>query len=47
LFGGSATGVTLVVSGVLALAMLAYSFVKFRGADDPHAAAADVMDTGH
>ncbi len=47
LFGGSTTGITLVASGVIALGMLGYSFVKFRGADDPHAAAADVVESEH
>ena len=41
LFGGFWTGVTLVGSGVIAFAIIVYSFVKFRGEDDPHAAAED------
>ena len=37
LLGGSATGITLAASALIALAMVVYSFVKFRGADDPGA----------
>ena len=47
LVGGSATGITLFASGLLALAMIVYSFVKFRGEDDPHAAVDDVVDAEH
>jgi uncharacterized protein (TIGR02611 family) len=47
LFGGSATGITLFASGLLALAMIVYSFVKFRGADDPHAEVDDVVGSDH
>ncbi len=32
--GGSATGLTLAFSGVLALALLAYSFRRFHGKPD-------------
>ncbi len=42
LLGGWGTGATLIFSGVVALAMLAYSFVKFRGAGNPRAKAASV-----
>ena len=34
--GGWATGMTLVVSAGLALALIGYSFRRFRGATDPH-----------
>ena len=40
LIGGWGTGATLIFSGVVALAMLVYSFIKFRGEDDPEGAAA-------
>lgn len=43
LFGGSATGFTLVASGLIALALIVYSFRKFRGADDPHAQVEDAV----
>ena len=43
LFGGPATGITLFASGLIALAMIVYSFVKFRGAEDPHAEVEDVV----
>ncbi|MGA8850566.1 MAG: PGPGW domain-containing protein [Aeromicrobium sp.] len=39
LIGGWATGVTLIVSSLIALAVIAYSFRTFRGVDDPEAAA--------
>ncbi len=42
LLGGWGTGATLIFSSVVALAMLAYSFAKFRGANDPRAKAASV-----
>ena len=42
LLGGWGTGATLIFSGIVALAMLAYSFVKFRGVEDPEAEAASV-----
>ncbi|CAA9319387.1 MAG: hypothetical protein AVDCRST_MAG36-313 [uncultured Nocardioidaceae bacterium] len=47
LIGGWGTGATLIFSGVVALAMLGYSFVKFRGARDPHAEAASVASADH
>jgi uncharacterized protein (TIGR02611 family) len=45
LIGGWGTGATLIFSGVVALAMLGYSFVKFRDAEDPEAEAAAVART--
>ena len=42
LLGGWGTGATLIFSSVVALAMLVYSFVKFRGENDPRRKAADV-----
>ncbi len=39
LLGGWPTGVTLIVSGVVALVLIAYSFRRFRGVEDPRAAA--------
>jgi hypothetical protein len=47
LVGGWGTGATLIFSGVVALGMLAYSFVKFRGADDPGAEAASLAQSDH
>ena len=47
LVGGSATGITLFASCLLALAMNVYSFVKFRGVDVPLAAVDDVVDAEH
>jgi len=47
LFGGRWTGITLAASSVIALGILVYSFVKFRGADDPHAAAEDAVTAEH
>lgn len=35
LFGGPWTGVTLIGSGMVALAIIGYSFVKYRGAETP------------
>ena len=43
LFGGTATGITLSASGLIALGILVYSFVRFRGEDEPHAAVEDVV----
>jgi uncharacterized protein (TIGR02611 family) len=40
--GGWGTGGTLIFSGVVALAMVGYSFVKFRDAPDPQGEAASV-----
>jgi uncharacterized protein (TIGR02611 family) len=40
LLGGWGTGATLIFSGVVAIAMLVYSFRKFRGVEDPGEAAA-------
>jgi len=34
--GGLGTGASLILSGLVALAMIAYSFRRFRGADHPH-----------
>lgn len=45
LLGGLGTGVTLVASALLALGIIAYSFVKFRGTEDPHAEVEDVVGT--
>ena len=45
LLGGWGTGGTLIFSGLVALGMLAYSFVKFRHVADPQAEAASVAST--
>ncbi len=45
LIGGWATGVTLIVSGLIALAIIVYSFRTFRGVDDPAGAAERASDT--
>ncbi len=37
--GGWAVGISLVVSGLIAAGIIVYSFVKFRGLDDPDEAA--------
>ena len=42
LAGGWGTGATLIFSGIVALAMVGYSFVKFRDAADPQGKAASV-----
>ncbi len=42
LIGGWGTGATLIFSSAVALAMLVYSFVKFRDAEDPQGEAASV-----
>ncbi len=47
LLGGWGTGATLIFSSVVALAMLVYSFVKFRGANDPQQKAAAVASVDH
>jgi hypothetical protein len=47
LAGGWTTGATLIFSGVVALGMLGYSFVKFRHAEDPEEAAAEVAKSEH
>ena len=47
LFGGTATGITLVASGVIAFGIIVYSFVRFRGKDDPHAAVEHVVGSEH
>ncbi len=39
LLGGWPTGVTLMASGVIALALIVYSFRRFRGVEDPQRAA--------
>jgi TRAP-type C4-dicarboxylate transport system permease small subunit len=41
LVGGWVAGATLVFSGLVALALVVYSFRNFRGSDDPHGAAED------
>lgn len=41
LLGGWGTGATLILSGLIALALVVYSFKNFRGEDDPAAAAED------
>jgi uncharacterized protein (TIGR02611 family) len=43
LFGGLWTGVTLVGSGLIALGILVYSFIRFRGQDEPHAEVEDTV----
>jgi hypothetical protein len=45
LLGGWGTGATLIFSGLVAVAMLVYSFMKFRNADDPEAEAASVASS--
>jgi uncharacterized protein (TIGR02611 family) len=47
LLGGWGTGATLIFSGVVAVAMLVYSFRKFRDADDPQGEAASVAQSDH
>ena len=47
LVGGWGTGGTLIFSGVVALAMVAYSFVKFRHVPDPEGEAAAVASPDH
>jgi hypothetical protein len=47
LLGGWGTGGTLIFSAIVALAMVAYSFVKFRDADDPQGEAASVVESDH
>ena len=42
LVGGWGTGATLIFSGIVALAMVGYSFVKFRHVADPEGEAAAV-----
>ena len=39
LFGGWGSGVTLIVSAFIALALIAFAFRRFHGVDDPRAAA--------
>lgn len=39
LIGGLGTGITLVVSSLIALAIIVYSFRRFRGLENPEAAA--------
>ncbi|MBG6215683.1 hypothetical protein IWX75_000120 [Arthrobacter sp. CAN_A6] len=41
LFGGSGTGISLVVSSLIALALIAYSVRRFRGKPDPGRTAVD------
>jgi hypothetical protein len=45
LLGGWGTGATLIFSGIVALAMVVYSFVNFRDVDDPEEKAAEVAST--
>ena len=47
LLGGWGTGATLIFSGVVALAMIVYSFITFRDAEDPQAEAASVAQSDH
>jgi uncharacterized protein (TIGR02611 family) len=47
LIGGWGTGATLIFSGIVALAMVVYSFVNFRGVDDPEGEAASVAGGDH
>ena len=47
LIGGWGTGGTLIFSGIVALAMVAYSFVKFRHVPDPEGEAAAVASPDH
>jgi uncharacterized protein (TIGR02611 family) len=47
LFGGVATGITLIASGFVALGIIVYSFRRFRGREDPHAAVEDVVGSEH
>ena len=42
LLGGWGTGATLIFSGVVALAMIGYSFAKFRDSENPQEEAASV-----
>ncbi len=39
LIGGWGTGATLILSAIIALVFIGYSFRRFRGVDDPEAAA--------
>ena len=39
LFGGWPTGITLIISAFIALALIIFSYQKFHGVDDPIAAA--------
>ena len=45
LLGGWGTGATLIFSGIVALAMVGYSFVKFRHVEDPEGEAAEVASS--
>jgi hypothetical protein len=47
LLGGPWTGVTLLLSAAIALGTLVYSFVKFRGEDDPHSAVDDIVESSN
>lgn len=47
LIGGWATGVTLIASGLIALAIIVYSFRTFRGVDDPEALAESASVNEH
>ena len=47
LLGGWGTGATLIFSGVVALAMIVYSFLNFRDVADPKAEAASVAEPDH
>lgn len=43
LLGGWPAGLTLVLSGLLAMALLVYSFRRFRGVEDPASEAEEVV----
>ncbi len=45
LLGGWGTGATLIFSGLVALAMIVYSFLKFRDVEDPEEEAASVAQS--
>lgn len=47
LLGGAWTGVTLVLSGLLALALLGYSYRRFHGRPEARAALEDEIDDAH
>ena len=47
LLGGWGTGATLIFSGVVALAMIVYSYVNFRDSEDPQGEAASVAQSDH
>ncbi len=47
LLGGWGTGATLIFSGIVALAMIVYSFLNFRDVEDPEGEAASVARSDH